>query len=150
QLVCANDPRRDTHGRDRVVLRPRRLSRLAAPQHHCELVGRSGVLHMTGHRIRFMQKAVLLSAVVAVFVTALGFAQRAMPAADDACSAAPVHFDHYPGQGFARLPWVKASPASQGLVGLLWFWPAAWRDQHITTAQVYAGGQSPDGVNMKI
>jgi hypothetical protein len=64
-----------------------------------------------------------------------------------------VHFTHYPGggQGLGELPWVKASPATQGLVGLLAYWPEEWRTQHVTGAQIYSGGKSPaSGRNTKI
>jgi hypothetical protein len=73
--------------------------------------------------------------------------------APSACPASAVHYTHYPGTASAlgQLPWVGASPASQGLVGLLWYWREDWRASHLTTAQMYAGGQAPNGgLNMKI
>ncbi len=98
-----------------------------------------------------MRTTVVLVTVVAASLAAISaVAPRTTSAADVACSAAVVHLVHYPGPGFAQSPWVKAAPASQGLVGLLWYWPNAWRDQHVTTAQVYAGGESPEGMGMKI
>lgn len=71
-------------------------------------------------------------------------------AAGARCDPALVHYNHYPGQGFAQTPWLEASSLSQGLVGLLFYWPDEWRNQGIVAAQVYAGGHSPANVNMKI
>jgi hypothetical protein len=75
-----------------------------------------------------------------------------------ACNASAFHFTHYPGgaQGLGQLPWVKgsqveASPSSQGLVGLIWYWSDRWRAERIKSAQLYAGGHAPAGdPNMKI
>ena len=72
-----------------------------------------------------------------------------------ACSAAPVHSDPYPGRapGLGQLPWVRGTPASLGLVGLIWYWPRAWTDAGVTTARIYTGGRTPgpgNGPNMKI
>jgi hypothetical protein len=68
------------------------------------------------------------------------------------CSAAPVHTEPYPGAapGLGSLPWVRGAPASLGLVGLIWYWPDAWRDVH--TARIYTGGETPggNGPNMKV
>ncbi len=70
-----------------------------------------------------------------------------------ACPASIVRYTHYPGTGvgLGNAPWVQASPTSQGLVGLLWYWPDDWRVSRVPSAQMYAGGHAPNGgVNMKI
>jgi hypothetical protein len=49
------------------------------------------------------------------------------------------------------MPWIRASPTSQNLVGLLWYWPADWNAEKVNRAQMYPGGHTPDGEkNMKI
>jgi hypothetical protein len=69
-----------------------------------------------------------------------------------ACSAAPLHAPPYPGHapGLGYLPWVSGSPASLGLVGLVWYWPHAWADVH--RARIYTSGETPGGhgASMKI
>jgi hypothetical protein len=45
---------------------------------------------------------------------------------------------------------VEASPVSEGLVGLLVYWRDEWRAANVTAAQMYAGGQAPNGLNMKV
>jgi hypothetical protein len=89
-------------------------------------------------------------AVLAVGITAS--VSRGESAADVQCGTSVVHFNHYPGSGsgLGQTPWVKASPSAQGLVGLLWYWTDEWRAKHITAAEMYAGGHSPTGINMKI
>ena len=73
-----------------------------------------------------------------------------------ACRSAEVHYTHYPGsgQGLGSLPWIAGEPASQGLVGLLWYWPEAWRASNVLQARIYAGGLSPGAQgtphNMKV
>jgi hypothetical protein len=72
-----------------------------------------------------------------------------------ACSSAPLHAAPYPGHapGLGRLPWVSGSPASVGLVGLVWYWPKAWTAAGYRTARIYTGGTTPGtktGPNMKI
>ena len=96
-----------------------------------------------------MAVAVVLAATAALSVAA-GSTPSALP---PACPTSTVHYTHYPGGGvgLGQLPWVNATPVSQGLVGLLWYWRDDWRAAHLTTAQMYAGGQAPNGgVNMKI
>jgi len=68
------------------------------------------------------------------------------------CSPALVHYTPYPGgaRGLGRLPWVRANSSGLGLVGLLWYWPAQWRDQGIDRALIYPGGEAPGGPNMKV
>lgn len=69
------------------------------------------------------------------------------------CPTSTVRYTHYPGTGvgLGNGPWVQASPRSQGLVGLLWYWREDWRASRVTSAQMYAGGHAPSGgVNMKI
>lgn len=63
----------------------------------------------------------------------------------DACESAPVHFTHHPGlgRGLGDLPWIAGEPASQRLVGLLWYWPESWRADNVTRARIYAGGHAP-------
>lgn len=70
-----------------------------------------------------------------------------------ACAAAPVHPAPYPAQapGLGGLPWVRGTPASLGLVGLIWYWPKAWSG--INTARIYTHGATPgpgNGPSMKI
>jgi hypothetical protein len=62
-----------------------------------------------------------------------------------ACQSAPVHFTRHPGlaSGLGNLPWIAGEPASQRLVGLLWYWPEAWRADNVTRARIYAGGHAP-------
>ena len=62
-----------------------------------------------------------------------------------ACQAAVVHYTHYPGsgRGLGSLPWIAGEPASQRLVGLLWYWSESWRAGNVTQARIYAGGVSP-------
>jgi hypothetical protein len=96
-----------------------------------------------------------MAVVVALVVTAAlsGSAGSAPSASRSTCLASTVHYTHYPGtsSGLGNLPWVAASPASQGLVGLLSYWREDWRAAHLTKAQMYAGGQAPNGgLNMKI
>jgi hypothetical protein len=82
-----------------------------------------------------------------------GSAGSAPAASRSTCPTSTVHYTHYPGTGLGlgHLPWVGASPVSQGLVGLLWYWSEDWRAVHLTAAQMYAGGQAPKGgFNMKI
>jgi hypothetical protein len=68
------------------------------------------------------------------------------------CSAAPVHVGPYPAHapGLGQLPWVRGTPTSLGLVGLMWYWPSAWSDVH--TARIYTRGTTPggNGPSMKI
>ena len=61
------------------------------------------------------------------------------------CSAAPVHAGPYPANapGLGQLPWVRGTPTSLGLVGLIWYWPSAWSDMH--AARIYTHGTTPDG-----
>ena len=69
------------------------------------------------------------------------------------CPASVVHYRPYPGNaaGLRRLPWVAGTPSAQGLVGLLWYWPEAWRAQKMTHATIYTNGHAPGGAtNMKI
>jgi hypothetical protein len=62
-----------------------------------------------------------------------------------ACAAPPVHPAPYPSHapGLGRLPWVEGTPASLGLVGLIWYWPRSWNNVH--TARIYTHGTSPGG-----
>lgn len=69
------------------------------------------------------------------------------------CATASVHYTHRPGLGeqLGSLPWIEGVPAAQQLVGLLWYWPDAWRAQGQTSATIYSGGRAPGGrSNMKI
>jgi len=46
---------------------------------------------------------------------------------------------------------VEATPSSVGAVGLIWYWPKAWRAVH--TARIYTHGTTPghpNGPHMKI
>jgi len=94
-----------------------------------------------------MAIAVVLAATAALSASAGG--ARSAPSA---CPASMVHYTHYPGNGLGlgQLPWVEASPVSQGLVGLLVYWREDWRAANVTAAQMYAGGQAPNGLNMKV
>jgi hypothetical protein len=70
----------------------------------------------------------------------------AAPAASPApaaCPAARVHYTPYPGRapGLGQLPWVAGTPASLGLVGLLWYWPADWRARRVRPARIFTGGE---------
>jgi hypothetical protein len=98
-----------------------------------------------------MFRAVLPVITVGVLVVA-ATAPRATSGSAVPCATSVVHYDRYPGTGRAlgRAPWVRASPISQGLVGLLAYWTDEWRAGRVTTAQMYAGGTSPVGGNMKI
>lgn len=61
------------------------------------------------------------------------------------CQAARVQYTHYPGTGvgLGGLPWLAGEPAAERLVGLLAYWPEAWRAANVTQARIYAGGMSP-------
>jgi hypothetical protein len=88
--------------------------------------------------------AIVASGVTGRTSTAAGLAQ---------CRAARVHYTPYPGgaSGLTTLPWVRATSAGLGLVGLLWYWPSEWRDQGVDHALMYPGGQAPGGApNMKV
>jgi hypothetical protein len=90
------------------------------------------------------------SGVAAVFAGSLivAAATPSVPSVEHssfACFPAVVHYTHYPGtgRGLGTLPWIAGEPASQRLVGLLWYWPEAWRASRVTQARIYIGGVSP-------
>src|SRR5437763_1673622 len=87
-------------------------------------------------------------------VLAVGAASRPHPSGSAvSCQAATVHLRPHPGvAGSLRsLPWVGAAPSAEQLVGLLWYWPAAWRAQMVSRATIYTGGHAPGGApNMKV
>jgi hypothetical protein len=69
------------------------------------------------------------------------------------CPATTVHYTRHAGLGeqLGSLPWIGGSPAAQQLVGLLWYWPEAWRAEGRAKATIYSGGRGPDGrTTMKI
>jgi len=68
------------------------------------------------------------------------------------CSSARVHYTPYPGgdRRLAMLPWVRGGQRSDGLVGLLWYWPENWRKSRLTSARIYTGGAAPVGYSTKI
>jgi hypothetical protein len=76
----------------------------------------------------------------------------AQAAQQSSCGASVVHYTPYPGgaAGLGQLPWIRGTSAGLGLVGLLWYWPQAWREQQIDGALIYPGGTTPSGGNTKI
>ncbi len=100
-----------------------------------------------------LAKAGIVAGVLSVVTLLVAGATPGTSASLSACDASAVHFTSYPGraQGLGQLPWVKGSPSSQGLVGLIWYWSDRWRAERIKRAQIYAGGHAPAGEpNMKI
>jgi hypothetical protein len=67
------------------------------------------------------------------------------------CLAAPVNYTPYDGgaPGLGDLPWVGGAPGRYRLRGLLWYWPESWRGQ-VSRAQIYVGGEAPQGWSTKI
>ena len=105
-----------------------------------------------------LAKAGIVAGVLSVITLPVAVTTPGKSASFPACNASAVHFTHYPGRapGLGQLPWVqgslvKASPSSEGLVGLIWYWNDRWRAEGIKNAQLYAGGHAPaGGPNMKI
>ena len=76
-------------------------------------------------------------------------------AASSRCDATRVHYEPHAGieAGLAPYPWIAMSPASAGIVGHLFYYPAvkAWMHARAPGLLIYAGGQVPHGrANMKI
>jgi hypothetical protein len=71
----------------------------------------------------------------------------AEPVALAPCRPPRVHRTAYPGgdERMSSIPWIRGT---DGLVGLLWYWPEGWDD--VDRAQVFAGGVSPAGYNAKV
>jgi hypothetical protein len=90
--------------------------------------------------------------VVPIAALALLASGAAHAAPQSTCSAALVHFTPYPGEGVGlrQLPWVRGASDGLGLVGLIWYWPQAWREQQIDRALIYPGGTTPNGGSTKI
>ena len=68
------------------------------------------------------------------------------------CVPARVNYTPY-GGGDPTLDhsaWVGGSPGRYRLRGLLWYWPASWREQQVDRAQIYVGGEAPQGWSTKI
>lgn len=99
-------------------------------------------------------RVILMLLAVGAATVASGATRRTSTAAGFIdCSAAKVHYTPYPGRapGLGRIPWVRADSRGLGLVGLLWYWPAQWRDQGIDRALISPGGHAPGGTpNMKV
>jgi hypothetical protein len=68
------------------------------------------------------------------------------------CNPARVQYTRHPrvDAQLGRLPWVGGKPSRVGLVGLIWYWPTAWREQRVRTARIFAGGVAPAGYSTKI
>jgi hypothetical protein len=99
-----------------------------------------------------MARAVRRAHLAALALVLLAGGAAAQAAPSTSCSSAVVHYTPYPGgaPGLGQLPWVRASSTGLGLVGLLWYWPQAWREQQIDRARIYPGGTTPNGGNTKI
>jgi hypothetical protein len=100
-------------------------------------------------------RAVAIAAAVGALVVGAASAESRSPARgrSAACVASTVHYGHHPGvaPGLDRLPWIEGTPRAQRLVGLLWYWPDAWRTEQRASADIYSGGTAPGGkLNMKI
>lgn len=69
-----------------------------------------------------------------------------------ACKTARVHHTRNPSgdDRLAWLPWVRGEPRGVGLVGLLWYWPAEWRQRRLRVARIFTGGVAPAGYSTKI
>ena len=96
---------------------------------------------------------VVVVAVSGVIGAAAAVHAGAAASSSPRCPAAVVRYRPYPGiaPGFRGLPWVAGTPSAQGLVGLLVYWPEAWRAQKMTHATIYTNNHGPGGVpNMKI
>jgi hypothetical protein len=67
------------------------------------------------------------------------------------CTPGHVHYTHYPGhaKGLSG-PWICGTPRSNGLVGLLAYWPRAWRRSRLDEPRIYAGGKTPAATSTKI
>jgi len=68
------------------------------------------------------------------------------------CNPGHVHYTPYPGhaRGLSRLPWICGAAGSDGLVGLLWYWPPEWRHRRVAQPRIYTGGEAPQGSTTKI
>ena len=68
------------------------------------------------------------------------------------CSGAHVHYAPYPGhaRGLSGPPWICGAPRSDGLVGLLAYWPPAWQRRRLDEPRIYTGGKTPAGTSTKI
>jgi hypothetical protein len=96
---------------------------------------------------RVLPVAVALAALLAADASARGSISTELAA----CAPAGVHYTPYPGgaPGLSGFPWVRATSAKLGLVGLLWYWRPEWRDQGVDRARIYPHGT--DGhITMKI
>jgi hypothetical protein len=99
------------------------------------------------------QNALAILAVVGLILTGrVDFGAASSTVAKTTCKAAPVHHTPYPGgdDRLARLPWVRGEPRATGLVGLLWYWPDAWRQRRLRLARIFTDGVAPAGYATKI
>ena len=99
-----------------------------------------------------------LGLVVAGLVAGGGLEAAVAPSgvlASSRCQATGVHYKPRSGieAGLAPYPWIAASPASGGIVGHLFYYPAvkAWMRAQAPDLEIYTGGQTPDGrASMKV
>jgi hypothetical protein len=79
-----------------------------------------------------------------------GAQPAAVRRADATCSPAVVHHSSYPrlGTGVGKMPWITGGPPEAGMIGVLAYWPPAWR--HVREARIYTGGLAPQGWSMKV
>jgi hypothetical protein len=120
---------------------------------HWPSPGESGARERRSTLFSMFRSGMAIAVALAATAALSGSAGSASPASRAACPTSTVHYTHYPGTaaGLGNLPWVGASPASEGLVGLLVYWREDWRAAHLATAQMYSGGQAPNGgLKMKI
>jgi hypothetical protein len=68
------------------------------------------------------------------------------------CSPGQVHYTPYPGRGkgLSRIPWIRGAHGSDGLVGLLWYWPPEWKQRRLAEGRIYTRGKAPQGYATKI
>jgi hypothetical protein len=87
-----------------------------------------------------------------------GFEAAVAPSAvfaSSRCEATGVHYKPRAGieVGLAPYPWIAASPASAGIVGHLFYYPAvkAWMRAQAPGLEIYTRGQTPNGrASMKV
>lgn len=94
-----------------------------------------------------------VSVVCAGGTASSGVAATHLDAATSSCASSAVQYQADPtaGAGVESLPWIQATPASEGLVGHLFYYPGTpWEMASLPRARIYTGGSTPTGGATKI